>query len=226
MASGTRGELTPLQRRVLEALADLRPTWTLTGGAALVGFHLHHRTTRDLDLFLHGRATLEDYAPRVVDRLRSAGMEAHSLQAGTALHRFRVVDGDESVVVDLVAESVPAIEAPAEHAIGRVRIQVDTPHEILVNKMCALVQRSELRDLVDVRELLAAGGDLRRALTDAPKKDGGFSPLTLTWLLKDLSIRDVGAAEGWSEPSLAALAEFRTALLARLSELARPPSGT
>ena len=52
--------LSPLQVRILEALADLDPPWTLTGGGALVGFHLKHRTTRDLDLFLHGRAMLED----------------------------------------------------------------------------------------------------------------------------------------------------------------------
>ena len=34
------GELSPLQHRILKALAGLSPPWTLSGGAALIGFHL------------------------------------------------------------------------------------------------------------------------------------------------------------------------------------------
>ena len=43
------GKLSSLQERVLRLLADIEPPWTLTGGAALAGFHTHHRATRDLD---------------------------------------------------------------------------------------------------------------------------------------------------------------------------------
>jgi hypothetical protein len=221
----TSGALTPLQLHILEALADLEPPWTLTGGGALVGFHLKHRTTRDLDLFLHGRATLEDYAARATERLRDAGMEVRSLQTGTSMHRLQASCGDESTVVDLVAEPVPAIEKPVERSVGRATIRVDTEHEILVNKLCALVQRSELRDLVDVRELLAHGGDLTRGLTDAPEKDTGFSPMTLAWLLKDVAIGEVGRSEGWSEDRIAELEGFRDSLLERLGDLSRPESG-
>ncbi len=76
---------------------------------------------RDLDLFLHGRATLDDYAARVLDRLRSVGIKAHSLQAGTSMHRLQVEDRGEQVVLDLVAESVPVIEQPTQHATGGPR---------------------------------------------------------------------------------------------------------
>jgi len=217
-----RPGLTPLQERVLTSLAGLEPPWTLTGGGALVGFHLRHRTTRDLDLFLHGRATLEGYAAQVSDRLRSSGMEVRSLQSGSAFHRLQVTTPDESVVLDLAADPVPTVEEPGEHALGKVRIRVDAPHEILVNKLCALVQRSELRDLLDVQELLAHGGDLKRALRDAPRKDSGFSPLTLAWLLRDLSIEGPGRAEGWPEERLAALERFRGSLLETLGEGSHP----
>ena len=43
--------LSELQARVLVALAGIDPPWTLTGGAALVGFHLGHHTTQNLNLF-------------------------------------------------------------------------------------------------------------------------------------------------------------------------------
>jgi hypothetical protein len=60
---------------------------------------------------------------------------------------------------------------------------VDTPCEILANKLTALLSRWAVRDLVDVRALLDAGGDLSRGLEDAARKDSGFSPPTLAWVL-------------------------------------------
>lgn len=78
-------------------------------------------------------------------------------------------------------------------------IQVDTPHEILVNKLCALLHRSELRDLVDIAALLARGGDLDRALRDAPKKEGGFSAVTLGWALTAWKIGEVARAAGMGD---------------------------
>lgn len=128
----------------------------------------------------------------------------------------------EVAVVGLVDEPVPAIEEPQERTPGRETIRVDTQHEILVNKLCALVQRSELRDLVNVYELLSHGEDLRRGLTDAPKKDTGFSPLTLAWLLKDLSIEAIGRAEGWPEDRITEIVRFREEAIANLGDLSRP----
>lgn len=219
-----KGSLSALQRAVLEVLAPSDPPWTLTGGGALVEFHLGHRSTRDLDLFLHGRATLEEQAECAADRLRSAGMEVTSIQSGRSMQRYSVTRGGDSVLLDLVADPVPVVEAPTRRSIGATEIFVDTPHEILVNKLCALVQRSELRDLVDVRGLLAAG-DLERALHDAPRKDGGFSPLLLSWQLSGLDLRSMGRAEGWAEHDVAELAAFRDSLIGRLARLAHPGTG-
>lgn len=44
-------DLSALQRALLEAFFSREGEFYLTGGAALVGFHLHHRHTDDLDLF-------------------------------------------------------------------------------------------------------------------------------------------------------------------------------
>jgi phosphoribosyl-dephospho-CoA transferase len=52
-------------------------------------------------------------------------------------------------------------------------ILVETPHQLLVNKLCALLSRSELRDLVDVRVLIESGLDLTRALADCPARMPG-----------------------------------------------------
>jgi hypothetical protein len=214
--------LSALQRAVLEAIAPSVPPWTLSGGGALVGYHLGHRTTRDLDLFLHGHASLEGFAEDAVQRLRDAGMDVHSVQSGRSMQRLRVARGGETVLVDLVAEPVPFLEAPDPRTIGAASILVDTPHEILVNKLCTLVQRNELRDLVDVRGLLGIGGDLERALRDAPRKDGGFSALTLAWQLSGMDLHTMGRAEGWPDRDVADLRAFRDELIERLTRLSRP----
>ena len=40
-----------MQKEALSAFFEREREFFLTGGAALVGFHLRHRTTTDLDLF-------------------------------------------------------------------------------------------------------------------------------------------------------------------------------
>jgi hypothetical protein len=107
-------------------------------------------------------------------------------------------------------------------AHGAVRIRVDTPHEIFVNELCAMLGRAEFRDLVDVRALLAASGDLARAVRDAPRKDGGFSPLTLAWILRGLPISAMAEEEGVVPSEAADLARFRDELVGRLTAAARP----
>ena len=214
--------LTALQAHVLETLARAGGGWTLTGGAALAGFHTRHRTTRDLDLFWRARTEIAGARDEVLALLRAAGLHVDVLQSEPALGRLRVEDGGETLVVDLVADPVAAIEPPTRVDLGGRALRVDSPHEILVNKLCALLQRSELRDLTDVEALLETGLDLERALRDAPRKDGGFSPLTLIRVLRSLSIEAMARASGAPGPDTARALTFRDLLVARIASLARP----
>lgn len=186
--------LTTVQGRVLAILAGMDPPWTLTGGGALAGFHLGHRKTRDLDLFWQGAELLGDLPQEAERRLRNAGLGVTVQRSAPMFRRLAVESADgEIVLVDLVADPVPVIEAPATHPHEGTTILVDTPHEILVNKLTTLLARSELRDLVDIKALVEAGGDLDRAIRDAPNKDGGFSGPTLAWLLDQLHPGRLGA---------------------------------
>jgi len=63
-------KLIALQVRILRELAGMQPPWTLTGGAALSGFHLMHRTTRDLDLLWRDKVEMALVARDVQDRLQ------------------------------------------------------------------------------------------------------------------------------------------------------------
>lgn len=216
------GRLTPLQERVLVLLAEVTPPWTLTGGGALAGFHLEHRTTRDLDLFWHGQAELGSLGKEVTRLLSQAGLSVEAAQTAPAFERLRVNDGHEDLILDLVAESVATVESPAEARVAGTTIRIDTAHEILVNKLCTLQSRKELRDLGDVRELLRRGGDLERALADAPKKDSGFSPLMVAWILRGFSVRDMAPVGALTTHDVEELARFKDELVQRLTRSAPP----
>lgn len=136
--------------------------------------------------------------------------------------QLQVRDQDESVVVDLVADPTPVAEPATPIGFDGVTILVETLHQMLVNKLGALLSRVELRDLVDVRALLDAGGDLQRALTDCPGQDAGFSPLTFAWVVRGLPIERLGRPLGWADADLAALAAFRDELVDLVLAAARP----
>lgn len=202
-------------------LSRLEPAWTLSGGGALVGFYLKHRETKDLDLFWHGKSELQSLPREARDLLRADGLEVSDLQTAMSFHQFRVSFGAESSIVDLVADPSEVLEAPRVFDIGAM-IHVDAPYEILVNKLCALLGRAELRDLIDLRDLLAQGGNLEQALRDAPRKDGGFSPLTLAWVLRETNPAPIARALGCTEAQIRDLSDFHSGLIEKLIAAGAP----
>jgi len=217
-----QGRLTEAQVRVLATLAPVTPRWTLTGGGALAGFHLQHRTTRDLDLFWHGLSAFTREPEDCLQRLQVAGFQTHVIQRTGGFVRLRAEVAGEAVIVDLVAESIPSIEPPNEVTAANARISIDSVYEILVNKLGTLLHRAELRDLVDLQALLARGGDLARALRDASRKDGGFSPMTVGYVLQGFPLQRQAKIAGMDAATTAALDRFRVELIARIAKLSQP----
>jgi hypothetical protein len=181
----TVSRLSALQERVLDVLAGLEPPWTLFGAGALIGFHLGHRTSRDLDLAFRPLVALGEVPREVEARLRLAGFQVEHVQRALAFARLRVSDGADSIELDLVADPTPSIEAPLEPRPG---VRVETARSLLAQKLCALLSRTELRDLEDIGALIDAGEDIERGFRDAAMIDGGFSPPTLAWLLQSFPI--------------------------------------
>jgi hypothetical protein len=85
------GTLSDLQERVLAALAGIEPPWTLSGGAALAGFHTAHRETRDLDLFWQRSRELGDAVRTGSRRLEDAGFVVATRRLYQSPELFRVL---------------------------------------------------------------------------------------------------------------------------------------
>jgi len=187
----------------------------LTGGAALAGFHLGHRITDDLDLFAVPGNDLEELERELIAAAATCHGAVESLQAYPDFRRVMVRRGTESCKVDLVIDRAPQVDAEKDSLDG---VRLDTKREIAANKVCTLVSRCEIRDLVDLEALLATGIDLALACADALRKDQGADPATLAWLLSSLAIDPDARLPGDVDP--AALLTFRDTLVDRLRALA------
>lgn len=160
--------LTPLQLEVLTAFFRREQRFFLSGGAALAGFHLVHRRTHDLDLFTTDQL-LEEGDQALASTADALGAVLERVQTTPDLRRRILRRDGDAVVVDLVHDRAPQGPLPKQ-VVGAIR--VDPPQEILANKLCALLSRSELRDLVDVFALERAGFAVEDALPLAQRKDG------------------------------------------------------
>jgi hypothetical protein len=214
--SPRNSRLTRLQTDVLEAFFARERGFYLTGGAALAGFHLGHRETHDLDLFTLGEP-LSSGVDAIRGVARQVGASCEETRTAPDFRRFVLTVGDESVVVDLVVERTHQIVLDKPW-VGSIR--VDPPDEILANKLCALLGRAEIRDLVDVCALEESGLSLVRALEAGQRKDGGLTPGQLGWVLSQMSIGDDARIPGGG--SAPELRRYLHELIDRLAKLARP----
>jgi predicted nucleotidyltransferase component of viral defense system len=209
--------LTELQTEILRRFFARRDEFFLTGGAALVGFYIGHRETHDLDLFTAGKPL--DEGERTLREIASElDLVMESVRREPAFQRFlmRRSEGGESVIVDLVRDDAPQLAE--KRIVGGVR--VDSAEEILANKVCALLSRVEVRDLVDVMALQQSGLDPVAAVRIASKKDAGITPSQLAWVLSSFPIPDDRALPGEVSPD--ALRTFRDGLIRRLAAAAFP----
>ena len=120
--------------------------------------------------------------------------------------------------VDLVLDTVPRTGPPPREIGGLI---LDSPEEILANKLCAILGRSELRDLVDLFFLEKAGHRVLDGLEDARRKDGGLTPAALSWSISQVPLDRL--PEGMLLPvSLEELRAFASRLRADLERRAFP----
>lgn len=224
MASSTAG-LSRLQGAVLEGIGG-GAGFYLTGGAALSAFYLHHRQSLDLDLFVVDPAELETLERRLEGLCAERGWSIETVQRYPGFRRFIVRDGLDETMIDIVHEPVAQI-VPLEEKPIHGGLHVDALADLVANKLCALLGRGDVKDLIDLYVLDRVGVDIAAHVGAAQAKDGGLDPSTLSFVLGSmptdpsrLLLVDSIAAED--------VAAFRDRLVDQLLSMAwpQPPSST
>lgn len=164
--------LSALQRTVLAALdrLDASASFALAGGAALIVHGVVNRTTRDLDLFTEESRHVAALHQALTTELVERGLDVTIISASTTFVRLEVHDAgsDERIEVDLGVDV--RMTAPVTTDVGRV-LSVE---ELAADKMLALFGRAELRDFLDVADLLGRFPK-ERLVELAIAKDAGFA---------------------------------------------------
>jgi hypothetical protein len=217
------GKLTAFQR----AFFQRERGFFLTGGAALAGFHLGHRTTEDLDLFTLQQAAFERSRSVLADVAAAVGAVLEVRQ-DTRVHKRRSASSRGGLVVDLVKDMTWQLHP---EKLERDHIVVDPADEILANKLhtirTVLTRRRgqsfgppEERDLVDVMLLERLGYSVEAVLPATLAKNGGCTPATLVGLLSEVKIPDGIELPAGVPP--AELRAYLAELIRRLLVLAAP----
>jgi hypothetical protein len=181
--------LTPLKHDFLKAFFEINRDFFLTGGAALGVFYLQHRLSFDLDFF----TTKENMNWRILDgEIRSVSNSISasclSITVTPTFRRYKLVRKDEREILDFVIDFVPQIDSDKEQVDN---IVIDTLREITINKICTLVERCEIKDVLDLYFLDRSGVKVVDYFNDAKKKEGGLDPAMLSYILDRMKIDSV-----------------------------------
>lgn len=206
--------LNEFQEEVLEAFFAREDGFFLTGGAALAGYHIHHRATESLELCtIEDRVRLGEAA--LLEVASDIGAKIQRIEAPETDGKFLLRRGDDSLVVNIARDRCPQLESE-KTIIGNVMI--DRPKEIAARILCDLRSNFGLGDLVDLRALEIVGYTVDDHLEAAAHRDPEVTPAELVRALSDFEIGDEAKPPG--DVSTADLRSYVAVLILRLTSLA------
>lgn len=171
-------KLYPLQDAVLAAFSAADTEFYLTGGTAASRGYLHHRFSDDLDLFVNDDHRFTLWAERLIASV--AVRQDWDVRVGlkeSRFVRFAVSAAGLELKIELVNDVPSRVGQVALHPVlGRL----DTAENILANKLTAVADREEPKDLADVWGFCTRMGlSLAKALEGAHGKAAGLFPVDL-----------------------------------------------
>jgi len=136
-----------LQDKFLAWWSGLDYPFYLTGGTALGRFYLNHRYSEDLDFFVNNHP---QYLQFIAD-LKNKIQEHFRVNINQSLFtddftRFFILEDDISLKIEMVNDIGYYAGKPAAYQYG----YIDTPLNILSNKLVAITGRDEPKDMFDI----------------------------------------------------------------------------
>lgn len=191
-------KLYPLQDRVLEIISELETGFYLTGGTASSRGYLQHRFSDDLDLFVNDNDNFGLWSDRVINALSGKGnWRIDILLRDVRFTRIALLEGDLLLKIEMINDVPSHIGNIKKHEILGM---LDSPENILANKVTAIVDRQEPKDAADIWGFCCNMGlSLPAAITDAHSKAAGIFPPDLAGILCSVAKADWEAVR-WIEP--------------------------
>ena len=139
-----------LQDKFLSWWVTLGLPFYLTGGTALGRFYLHHRLSDDLDFFVNADPQYSDYVAEIKSKITTR-FQVNIQQSlfNDDFTRFFILEDDFSLKIEFINDVNYHAGKPNEYEYG----WIDSPVNILANKLSALIGRDEPKDVFDIIHL-------------------------------------------------------------------------
>lgn len=143
-------KLYQLQDKFLSWWLSLGLPFYLTGGTALGRFYLNHRFSDDLDFFTNANTQYTNSIAELNRKIKGQ-FEVNIQQSLFAddFTRFFITEDDLFLKIELINDIEYYAGKPSAYKYGFI----DTPLNILSNKLTALVGRDEPKDIFDIIHL-------------------------------------------------------------------------
>ncbi|MDZ7742767.1 MAG: nucleotidyl transferase AbiEii/AbiGii toxin family protein [Bacteroidota bacterium] len=140
-------KLYKLQDRFLEWFVTLKLPFYLTGGTALGRFYLNHRYSNDLDFFVNDDSEFQLHVQQINKTIREHFMVNNQQSLFSEdFSRIFIEDREIALKIEFVNEVKYRAGNPIEFRYGLL----DTPENILSNKISAILGRDEPKDIFDI----------------------------------------------------------------------------
>lgn len=119
----------------------------LTGGTALGRYYLNHRYSEDLDFFTNDNPDYPDLIRKIRDSLtKHFDVDIRNALFTDDFTRLFITDNQQILKIEFVNEVSYFAAKPLKYDFG----WIDTPRNILSNKLSALIGRDEPKDIYDI----------------------------------------------------------------------------
>ncbi|MEA3496323.1 MAG: nucleotidyl transferase AbiEii/AbiGii toxin family protein [Bacteroidota bacterium] len=139
-----------LQDKFLNFWKTVNTPFYLTGGTALSRFYLDHRYSEDLDFFVNNDKDYKNHINTIykaINKVFSFDIENNLFYDDFT--RLFIVDSDISLKLEFVNDIPYRTDKIKSIFFGKI----DTPINILSNKLSALINRDEPKDIFDIIHL-------------------------------------------------------------------------
>ena len=192
--------LYPFQNRVFQLLNRIDTEFYLTDGTAASRGYLNHRFSDDLDFFVNDDDRFSLWVERLIQSLIiQPDWLCQVLLKEERFARLNISQNDLLLKIEWIND-VPS-------RIGEINIhpilgRLDSQENILANKITALLDREEPKDLADVWGFCCQMGlSIQNAITHAESKAAGVFPADLARVLCSTTYEDWKAIRWITPPS-------------------------